>query len=164
MKRVGAASRLFELAKIRFVDCSFSYMPKQAGSPGEVRIGIADQKVSLDENALHVSLLFEFLAPSPFKDEPGDREKQVSIRARIAIEYVPQRDRGQVDEADADVFGKVNGIYNAWPYLREYVQSSLVRMGLPPFELPLLRAGAAAHLAGLVDLPEEALATKPASP
>lgn len=164
MKRVGAASRHFELDELRFVDCSFSYGSKKDSADGDVRVGIAEQEVALDEKALHVSMLFEFLAPSPFKDDPIDGEKRVSIRARLEIDYAPQSDRGEISQDEAEVFGRVNGIYNAWPYLREYVQSCLVRLGLPVFELPLLRAGAAAHLAGLVDLPDDARTAKATSP
>lgn len=151
MRRVSAASHLFELGDIRFVDCSFSYVPDADGTDREFRIGIAEQEVTLEESALRVAMLFEFVAPSPFGDDESERDKRVSIRARMELHYTPQRDRGEVTEDEADVFGRVNGIYNAWPYLREYVHSSLRRLGLPAFELPLLRAGAAADLAGLID-------------
>lgn len=153
MKRVSAASPLFELESIRFVDCHFSYAKRRDGADSEVRLGLAEQMVEFEDDALHVTLLFEFLAPAPFEDE---QDKQVMIRARVAIEYAAQPDRGQVQEEDTETFGRVNGIYNAWPYLREYVQSSLLRLGLPPFELPLLRAGAAAQLAGFLETPENA--------
>lgn len=153
MKRVGEASPLFELVSIRFVDCHFSYSKRRDGVGDEVRLGFADLEVKLEDEALHVSMLFEFLAPAPFEDE---QDKQVMIRARVSIEYAAQPGRGQVQKEDAEAFARVNGIYNAWPYLREYVQSSLLRLGLPPFELPLLRAGGAAQLAGFVEAPETA--------
>lgn len=153
MKRVGAVSSHFDLESIRFVDCHFSYVKRRDGADSEVRLGLAEQEVELEGNALHVSMLFEFLAPPPFDDE---LEKQVTIRARVSLEYTAKTDRGEVQREDAETFGRVNGIYNAWPYLREYVQSSLLRLGLPPFELPLLRAGGAAQLAGFVDAPEDA--------
>lgn len=153
MKHVGAASRCFELDAIHFIDCHFSYSDVKDGADTEVKIGVVDQDVSRDGSILRVSMLFEFVAPSPFPDEA--QSKRVEIRARLSLDYVHQSDRGEVDDADADMFGRVNGIYNAWPYLREYVQSSLIRLGLPSFELPLLRAGAAAQLAGLVDPVDE---------
>lgn len=160
LKRVGGASHFFELEAIRFVDCRYSYDQKPDDSDTEVQIGIGEQHVTLDDKALRVSMLFEFLAPSPFKEE---QDKRVMIRAKLSLEYASQKDRGQIDEGDAHMFGRVNGIYNAWPYLREYVQSCLVRLGLPPFELPLLRAGAAAQLAGLVDKPDEATPAEPST-
>ncbi len=36
-------------------------------------------------------------------------------------------------------FARMNGIYNAWPYWREYVQNVTGRMGLPPLTLPVFR-------------------------
>lgn len=41
--------------------------------------------------------------------------------------------------ADLSRFANVNGVYNAWPYWRELVQSITVRMGLPPIVLPVFR-------------------------
>jgi hypothetical protein len=32
-----------------------------------------------------------------------------------------------------------NAIFNCWPYCREYIQDSIVRMGYPPLAIPLLR-------------------------
>lgn len=157
MDQVGRAQTHFELMAIRFVECSARYDDILDGKEQEVRIGIADQKVVRKDDLLEVAMRFEFLAPSPV---PEEQTKQVALFARIRLEYELVKDRGAVDDADATAFGRVNGIYNAWPYLREFVQTSLLRLGLPPFELPLLRAGAAAHLAGLVDPP--AVDTTPA--
>jgi hypothetical protein len=36
-------------------------------------------------------------------------------------------------------FGKFNGIYNAWPYWREFVQNTIARMSLPPLTIPVFR-------------------------
>lgn len=41
-------------------------------------------------------------------------------------------------------FGHTNGIYNAWPYWREFVQSSVARMGLPGLIVPVFRLKLAA--------------------
>lgn len=39
----------------------------------------------------------------------------------------------------ARAFKDGNAIFNVWPYFREYLQSSLQRMGLPPLTAPFLR-------------------------
>lgn len=44
---------------------------------------------------------------------------------------------------DVDQFAKVNGVFNAWPFLREIVQSTTLRMGIAPVMLPLHRVRAA---------------------
>ena len=36
-------------------------------------------------------------------------------------------------------FANLNGIYNAWPYWREFVQNTIVRMGLPSLSIPVFR-------------------------
>lgn len=38
----------------------------------------------------------------------------------------------------AEAFANGNAIFNAWPYFREYLQSSLARMGYPTLVAPFL--------------------------
>ncbi len=40
-----------------------------------------------------------------------------------------------------DVFARVNLPVNTWPYFREFVHSTISRMGLPPVVLPLVKRG-----------------------
>ncbi|WP_145026773.1 hypothetical protein [Caulifigura coniformis] len=44
-----------------------------------------------------------------------------------------------IEDRNIVAFGELNGLYNGWPYWRELVQSTLGRMGLPPFTLPVYR-------------------------
>lgn len=151
MKQVGQAQRHCELVSIRFTECGFAYDKVKGDPDSEVKLSITDQEIDLEPDNLNVSMKFEFNAPSPFE---GDQDQQVSIFARIRLKYTVDRGEIELDPANAEAFGKVNGTYNAWPYLREYVQSCLSRLALPPFELPLLRVDTAAQLAGVdVSLP-----------
>ena len=36
-------------------------------------------------------------------------------------------------------FGKINGVFNAWPYWRELVHASLARMDMPTLTVPVFR-------------------------
>ena len=38
-----------------------------------------------------------------------------------------------------DGFASINGVYNAWPYIREAIQNTTARMCLPPLTLPVYR-------------------------
>ena len=38
-------------------------------------------------------------------------------------------------------FGERNAVFNAWPFWREFVQSTTVKGGLPPLRVPLFRVG-----------------------
>ena len=44
-----------------------------------------------------------------------------------------------IDQEKLVAFALTNGVYNAWPYWREFVQSSTVRMGLPALVPPVFR-------------------------
>lgn len=49
----------------------------------------------------------------------------------------------RLTEDDCSQFAALNGVYNAWPYLREFCQSASLRMGLPmPVMLPSLSPNA----------------------
>jgi hypothetical protein len=82
--------------------------------------------------------------------ESEKSEDLVSIRAVFEILYqLPEGLAVGNDELEA--FARSNGVFNAWPYFREFVQSMATRMGLPPILLPLFRlrapdAGAAREL------------------
>jgi len=41
-----------------------------------------------------------------------------------------------------EVFGLTNAIFNVWPYLREHVQSTMIKMDLTAFVLPPMTIGA----------------------
>jgi hypothetical protein len=45
------------------------------------------------------------------------------------------------EERDAffSAFAGINAVFNAWPFFREYVHSTLGRMGLQPISLPVYR-------------------------
>ena len=47
---------------------------------------------------------------------------------------------GHERDAFLKAFAEVNGVYNAWPYFRELLQSTAARMGLPPVVVPVYRA------------------------
>ncbi len=56
-------------------------------------------------------------------------------------------------------FASLNGVFNAWPYFREFLQSATTRMGLPQFVLPVFRirkADLARRKVGKTALPRRA--------
>jgi hypothetical protein len=55
------------------------------------------------------------------------------------------------EPAQVHCFSRINSVYNVWPYWREYVNTTLNRMAMPPFTLPLLTAESAVQLVGLGD-------------
>lgn len=45
----------------------------------------------------------------------------------------------EVSEDEVKAFAEVNGVYNAWPYLRELVQEMTARMGVPALTIHLYK-------------------------
>ena len=67
-------------------------------------------------------------------------EGLLEIQAEFLLEYSIDQTAlglGTLDQI-ATAFGKMNGIHNIWPYWREYVQSTVARIGLPPLVIPLV--------------------------
>lgn len=68
----------------------------------------------------------------------GEGELQAEVRGIFELSYqVPADEKFSSDELKG--FGKVNAVFNAWPYWRELVQSSLARMSMPVLTVPVHR-------------------------
>lgn len=67
-------------------------------------------------------------------------ENVLNIQAVFLLTYSLDETALDIASIDkiAEAFGKINGVFNIWPYWREYVQSSVIRAGLPPLTIPLL--------------------------
>ena len=69
----------------------------------------------------------------------GEPENQVlTINASFLL-YYSVKDFEGLTKKGFEQFANLNGIYNAWPYWREFVQNTIARMGLPPLAIPVFR-------------------------
>jgi len=46
-----------------------------------------------------------------------------------------------VEPKDLQTFANLNGIFNVWPYFREFIQSTFAKMSFPLVVVPLMRIG-----------------------
>jgi len=67
----------------------------------------------------------------------------VSIMATYELIYLLSKDM-KVSQEELNDFARLNAMFNVWPYWREFVQSTITRMNLPPLVLPLFRIKEAA--------------------
>lgn len=68
----------------------------------------------------------------------GERaERGLSIETVYVLCYRLSSDES-LSPAHLDAFAEMNGVYNAWPYWREFVQNATIRMGLPGLTIPVL--------------------------
>jgi len=71
------------------------------------------------------------------KDLP-EAEACLLIKASFAIAYSVEAIE-KYEEKVIHAFAGTNGIFNAWPYWREFAQNTALRMGIPGIIIPLFR-------------------------
>lgn len=70
------------------------------------------------------------------------RKKVLSIQVTFTLEYEYRVNGGPTGKAfdkHLTAFANLNGVFNAWPYFREYVQTTTTRMGITPYYLPMYK-------------------------
>ena len=97
------------------------------------RIAIACNE---DSSACRVRVTFTLSGSNEQPDESG-RDEVFNIEAEFTLFYKFSTFEG-MEKKHVEAFGRLNGVFNAWPYWREFVQSSLSRLSLPPVTVPLL--------------------------
>ncbi len=89
---------------------------------------------SVEGDALTVETEFTFL----ITQEDDTEHPVIRINCRfeglyhLIPDYVPSKEQ-------VEAFRAGNAIFNCWPFFREYVQNTTVRMGVPPPPIPFLR-------------------------
>jgi hypothetical protein len=73
----------------------------------------------------------------------GDHQSLFSIDVQYRVVY-GLKHPCTPSEAELEAFAAQNGVFNAWPYLREFVQSTYYRLELPLPPLPSFTVGAEA--------------------
>ena len=70
-------------------------------------------------------------------DDAEDGDEALRIEASYSLAYALKSAEGLTSD-HFDAFGGTNGLYNAWPFWREYVQATTARLGLPALTIPVL--------------------------
>jgi hypothetical protein len=135
LERVGKAAPSMRLDTVKMVRGSFEIVegaaPKRE-SPLEVAVNcrLADKDVL-------VEVMLDFL------DSPSFLQGLV-VRITAGFKALYRFEGAEIAQDDLVLFGRINGLYNTWPYWREFAQSATLRMELPALVVPLLTAQQAA--------------------
>ncbi len=86
-------------------------------------------KINKKQKLINVLMTFS-LQVGKTKNNPA-----ISIEADFELIYEISNLAGLKAE-NFEQFGRLNGVYNAWPYWREFVHDAFARMNLPPLILP----------------------------
>ena len=93
-------------------------------------------KVQTDKKNGYIIVIPGFHFEAFGKNE--NKEPVIVIDASFVLTYKIDNFHG-LTQKGFEQFANLNGIYNAWPYWREFVQNTIARMGLPALSIPVFR-------------------------
>lgn len=109
------------------VEVSFQFKSKPLPAPhGMLRIEVSFQMIGVAE------------AEGDGAAGKSKADPAVVVDCAFAADYELAPDFA-IRPEHVKAFKDGNAIFNVWPYFREFLQSSLQRMGLPPLTAPFLR-------------------------
>jgi len=125
-----------EIQDIRLMETSAKQAIKGSELPTELELGIKTEAL-VDLAEPQIAVLVSFTLQGRYED--GDaKHLPLRVVAVFCMKYSLSSTKG-LEKENYDAFAELNGVFNAWPYWREYVQSVTVRMGLPPLMVPVYR-------------------------
>lgn len=103
--------------------------------PAKLAMGV-NVETGVDKQRGFIQVRPRFTLAAKYED--SNEDELLRIEAVFLLQYrVPSFKR--LRKASIAAFGELNGLFNAWPYWREFVQSTTVRMGLPALTIPVYR-------------------------
>ncbi|MEW6199445.1 MAG: hypothetical protein AB1601_12385 [Planctomycetota bacterium] len=92
----------------------------------------------LDERKNTIAVIAGFSLTGRDASQPPVAEPDLDVSADFLLLYTASSLAG-LAQPNFEKFAELNGTYNAWPYWREFLQSTMSRMGISPFVLPVFR-------------------------
>lgn len=127
-----------ELKDVRLVDSSARTRVREARTVPNAQLVTkhATSVIARFDDGFTVGAMAEARIISP--GEEATDNPPVRIGVTFALHYALP-DAARFSDAVLEEFARVNGAFNAWPYWREYVQTTAARMNLPPVVMPVFR-------------------------
>lgn len=134
---VGRVARRVEILTVELIGSSFARAdsePLPISAPSEEVPELSASvtySINDDQSALGCITAFS----TSFKAGAAPYE----LKATFRIVYSVTPGEAPLTEPDLWMFAHYNAVYNAWPYWREYLSSTINRAQLPRFILPVFR-------------------------
>ena len=135
LSRIVAVVQI-ENVRLREARCRSAVHPSETASAVNVNTSrdATVVKEPGDDGCLRIETTFTMEVHSANDEE----QLQAEIRATFELSYrIPTEEDFSSEQLKA--FGQNNAVFNAWPYWRELVQSSLARMSMPTLTVPVFR-------------------------
>ena len=124
-----------QLKDVRLISCKCDQTPEATLGKKSYNIHYSTE-VQVDKKTgyIIVTAKFHFEAFTEGKTQ----KPVILIDATFLLAYKIESFEG-LTQKGFEQFANLNGIYNAWPYWREFVQNTVTRMGLPSLSIPVFR-------------------------
>ena len=124
-----------QIKDVRAIECSFKQTPKANIGSKYVEIDNT-ANVELDKDSNFIFVIADFNLKAFVKN---NTKPVVLINASFLLSYDFNDEFDNYPDEAFKKFAETNGVFNAWPYWREFVQNATVRMGLPSLTIPVFR-------------------------
>lgn len=104
----------------------------------ETRVGFKPTTAVTDGEKLTLTIEFTFTAQSLTTEGKKKPTEVMGIHCELEACY-NLKPGFSPTETQIAAFHKGNAVFNSWPFFREFVQNSAVRMEIPPPPIPFLR-------------------------
>ena len=116
----------------RSISVSFTYGSKALQAPpGALRLEVRFRMTGTVESK-------DLIAAGDAPPQAKKSDRAIFVECVWEVDYL-LKGEFRISDEQTKAFKDGNAIFNAWPYFREYLQSSMERMGLPPLAAPFLR-------------------------
>jgi len=124
-----------QLKDVRLISCKCDQIPEATLGKKAYDIDYSTEvQIDKKNGYVIVTAKFNFEAFSESKTQ----KPVVLMDASFLLAYKIENFEG-LTQRGFEQFANLNGIYNAWPYWREFVQNMIARMGLPSLTIPVFR-------------------------
>lgn len=107
--------------------------------PGKTQVEFQPEiAYRLDKANSRISLKIRFVLTLSNRDRNEKTYEALKFDVVFVLTY-KLSSLGGLTRSHFSAFGELNGVFNVWPYWREFVQSTTTRMGLPPLMVPSLK-------------------------
>jgi|SRR5580693_267073 hypothetical protein len=143
-ENVQLAQRLIavvQLEDVRLVQAAARTSIRSRVEAGEVELSAqhsAKASQGIRNGVFYVIAAFDLRITSVKAEATEPKKTPLYLKVEYELRYRVPGDF-KASKAELASFAKFNGVYNAWPYFREYVQTTTQRMNLPPVIMPVFR-------------------------
>ena len=123
-------SRVVSINDVKIIACNASIESTGAESEQQIQLECKTRTIS---EGTSINVFVEFSVESTAPSTIG-----LKLEFTLMVSYNNSSDI-KFTQDQLVAFGALNGVFNAWPYCREFVQSMTTRMGLPALTIPVHR-------------------------